>query len=148
MKGSQIDDCDQPWTFDPESIDFVHIRYMTGSVQNWDALFDQAFQSIKPGGYLESFESTGYFVSDDGTVKEDSALAQWGKFFYEGGKKMGRNFRVVDQGVQRAELERAGFVDIEERDFKVCVVAFSVRSHPRNSHRYRYPLESGRKTLG
>ena len=92
---------------------------MTGSIKDWYTLFEQSFKSIKPGGHLESFESAGYFVSDDGTLQEGSAIDQWGKFFAEGGKKIGRNFRVVDEGIQRAALENAGFVDIEEKNFKV-----------------------------
>ena len=118
-RSSQIDDCDQPWTFDPGSIDFVHMRYLTGSTKDWYTLFGEAFRCIRPGGYLETFEAAGYFSSDDGSVKEDSAMAQWGKFFAEGGKIIGRTFNMVDDGTQRDALERAGFVDIEEANFKV-----------------------------
>ncbi|KAF5537535.1 methyltransferase [Fusarium mexicanum] len=30
-----IDDCTQPWTFAPDSIDFVHMRYLFGSIKDW-----------------------------------------------------------------------------------------------------------------
>jgi hypothetical protein len=57
--------------------------------------------------------------SDDGTVREDSALGQWGKFFLKGGEKSGRPFTVFEDGLQRKAMEAAGFVDIEEFNFKV-----------------------------
>lgn len=52
-------------------------------------------------------------------IPEDSALSQWGKFFVEGGKIIGRPFTVLDDGLQRKGMEAAGFVDIQEFDYKV-----------------------------
>ncbi|KAM0549227.1 hypothetical protein ACHAPJ_009537 [Fusarium lateritium] len=48
-------------------------------------------------------------------------MGQWGKFFIEGGKKLGSTFTVVEDGIQRKEMEKAGFVDIQEFDFKCPV---------------------------
>lgn len=59
-------------------------------------------------------------ISDDESVPEKSAISQWGKFFEEGGKKMGRSFLVIQEGTQRKAMEKAGFVDIQEWEFKVC----------------------------
>ena len=114
-----MEDCSQPWTFDSDSIDFVHIRYLTGSIQDWPALFKEAYRCTKPGGWIESFDTSGGFESDDGSVKENSAIAQWGKIFAEGGKMLGRTFRMFEDRIQRRGLEEAGFVDIQEVDFKV-----------------------------
>ena len=44
----EIDDCTLPWTFDPDSIDFVHLRYLVGSIQDWPGLFKEAYRCIKP----------------------------------------------------------------------------------------------------
>jgi hypothetical protein len=49
-------------------------------------------------------------------------LSQWGEFFVEGGRKLGRPFTIFEEGIQKAAMREAGFVDIEERDFKVCVI--------------------------
>lgn len=46
-------------------------------------------------------------------------MGQWGKIFIDGGNKAGRSFRVVQDGLQRATMEAAGFVDIQEFNFKV-----------------------------
>lgn len=99
----------------------MHMRWLIGCVTDWTSLFQQAYKSLKPGGWIESFECNGFFESDDGTVTEKSALAQWGIFFREGAKKMGStaSFTVVRDQVQRKSLEEAGFVNIQETGFKV-----------------------------
>lgn len=117
---SEIEDCTSEWTFQPETFDYIHARYLVGSVIDWTALFREAYKTLKPGGWFESFEGSPHMVSDDGTVPEKSAISQWGKFFEEGGKKMGRSFLVIHEGTQRKAMEEAGFVDIQEWDFKVC----------------------------
>ncbi|KAJ0303262.1 hypothetical protein COL516b_006779 [Colletotrichum fioriniae] len=115
----EIDDCTREWTFEPESFDYVHIRFLVGSIADWPALFKQAYRALKPGGYLESFEVSPAIMSDDGTVPETSALGQWGKFFEEGGRKMGRTFRVLDENLQRTSMQDAGFESITEWNNKV-----------------------------
>ncbi|KAH6951924.1 S-adenosyl-L-methionine-dependent methyltransferase [Fusarium avenaceum] len=114
----QIDDCTQEWSFASASLDYVHIRWLVGSIVDWTALFKQAYKSLKPGGYVESYEPGSRVESDDGTVREGSALSQWEKFFVEGGLKLGRPFTIFEEGIQKAAMREAGFVDIEERDFK------------------------------
>lgn len=68
---------------------------------------------------MESLEGSPHMVADDGSVAEKSAISQWGRFFEEGGRVMGRTFMVIDEGLQRKAMEEAGFVDIGEWDFKV-----------------------------
>lgn len=97
------------------------MRWLMGSIPDWDALFAEAYRTLKPGGWIESYEASPIFESDHAEVPEDSALGQWGKFFVEGGKKLGRPFTVVQEGMQRKSLEAAGFVDIKEIPVKVCL---------------------------
>lgn len=123
-----MEDCEESWTYEPDSIDFVHMRYLTGSIKDWFSLFEQAFKCIKPGGYLESYEASPHIVSDDGTVEDGSALNQWGKIFVAGGEKVGRIFTMYEQGTQRAAMEKAGFVNIQERNVRVSLIATSLKS--------------------
>ncbi|KPM46153.1 hypothetical protein AK830_g250 [Neonectria ditissima] len=117
----QIDDCTQEWTFEENSLDYIHIRWLVGSIVDWPQLFKEAYRCLKPGGYLESHEALSRMDCDDGTITEKSAMHQWGKFFVEGGKKIGRSFTIVEDGVQKQSMEGAGFVSIEERDFKASL---------------------------
>ncbi|KAK0624223.1 S-adenosyl-L-methionine-dependent methyltransferase [Immersiella caudata] len=114
----EIDDVTQPWTFPPSTFDFIHIRWLFGSIKDWDALFAEAFSALKPGGWIESHEASAQFHSDDDSVNENTAMGQFGKFFIEGGLKMGRSMTVVEDGVQREGIEKAGFVNVEEWDYK------------------------------
>ncbi|RGP69230.1 mrna 3 -end-processing yth1 [Fusarium longipes] len=114
----QIDDCTQEWTIPPNSLDYVHIRWLVGSITDWTALFKEAYKSLKPGGWIESYEPSSTFESDNNTVLPGSAMNQWQKFFVEGGRKIGRPFTVFEDGIQRKAMQEAGFVDIEEKVFK------------------------------
>lgn len=70
-------------------------------------------------------------------------MHQWGKFFVEGGQKIGRSFTIVEDGVQRSAMEKAGFVNLEERDFKVRK-SLSAAVRPALTYpRRRFPLEVG-----
>ncbi|KAF5633323.1 demethylmenaquinone methyltransferase [Fusarium tjaetaba] len=114
----EIEDCTQQWTFPTDSFDYVHLRYLVGCIPDWTELFSQAYKTLKPGGWVESFEISPTAESDDGTVTYDSAMAQWGRIFIQASEKIGNSFTVVDDKVQRPALEEAGFVDIHEWEFK------------------------------
>ncbi|EWG54428.1 hypothetical protein FVEG_12645 [Fusarium verticillioides 7600] len=114
----QIEDCTREWTFQPNTFDYIHMRWLVGSIADWKYLFKEAYKCLKPGGYIESYEPSSRVESDDGTVQPGSALSQWEKFFVEGGRKIGRPFTIFEENIQREGMREAGFVDIEERDFK------------------------------
>ncbi|KAI5857387.1 S-adenosyl-L-methionine-dependent methyltransferase [Durotheca rogersii] len=114
----EIDDVTRPWTYKPNSFDYIHMRWLVGSITDWTSLYKEVFKALKPGGWFENKESSAIITSDDGTVADGSALDQWGKVFGESGKRIGRSFRVVEEGIQRKAMEEAGFVDIREHDFK------------------------------
>jgi len=70
----EIDDCTLDWTWSPDTFDFVHARQLFGAIADWPALYGQAFRVLKPGGYLESFESSVDIKSDDGSIQEGDIL--------------------------------------------------------------------------
>ncbi|RBA20697.1 hypothetical protein FPRO05_08144 [Fusarium proliferatum] len=117
----QIDDCMQEWTFKENSLDYVHMRFLVGSIIDWPGLFKQAYKCLKPGGYIESHEASPCIGSDDNSVSEDSAMGQWGKIFMEGGRKLQRPFSVLEDNVQVESMNEAGFINIEEEEIKVPI---------------------------
>ncbi|CAG7557400.1 unnamed protein product [Fusarium equiseti] len=92
--------------------------WLMGSIGNWNAFLSEVFRVCKPGGWVASHEASSIISSPDGTVEPDSALSHWGKFFIEGSKKIGTDFSVVENGTQREAMERAGFVNIQEFNFR------------------------------
>ncbi|KAF4458221.1 methyltransferase type 12 [Fusarium albosuccineum] len=154
----QIDDFSQEWTFAEGSLDYVHTRWLIGCVTDWTALFKQAYKALKPGGWIESFEVNGFFESDDGTLKDKSALAQWGMIFREGAKKLGStaSFSVVRDGLQKKSLEEAGFVEIQEHPIKASHISFSLMracNGPTDTRRYQlptsgWPKDANQKKVG
>ncbi|KAH8168903.1 methyltransferase domain-containing protein [Sarocladium implicatum] len=119
-----IEDCCQDWTFEPNSVDFIHMRYLTGSIADWHHLFGEAFKTLRSGGWVESLEASPYMRSDDGSVKDDSAMGQWGKLFVSCSKQLGRSFTMVDDGTHKSSMEAAGFVDIGQFNMKVPIGAW------------------------
>ena len=95
------------------------MRWLMGSIPDWNALFAEAFKTLKPGGWVESFEASSLTSSDHAVIPADSALGQWGKFFVDGGKTLGRPFTVVEDDLQRKGMKAAGFIDIQGVDIKV-----------------------------
>ncbi|KAK4168200.1 S-adenosyl-L-methionine-dependent methyltransferase [Cladorrhinum sp. PSN259] len=110
----QIDDVTRPWTFEPNSVDYIHMRFLNGSIDDWDALFAEAYRALKPGGILESMEPSAVLTSDDGTVNDDSALAEWARIFHEAGRRSGRPFTVFEDDLQNKAFAANGFVDVTE----------------------------------
>jgi len=90
-----------------------------GSIPDWTGFFKQAYNALKPGGYLESYEGSPRVYSDDDTLPPTSALSQWTSLFVDGGRKIGRSFDIVEENTQNTAMKEAGFVDIQEKWIKV-----------------------------
>ncbi|KAI0172708.1 S-adenosyl-L-methionine-dependent methyltransferase [Hypoxylon sp. FL1284] len=118
----ELDDCTRPWTWAPDTFDFVHGRYLFGAIADWDELFRQAYRVVKPGGYAESCEADVVMLSDDGTVAPDSAIELfWNMLYREAGKKLGVTFQPIEDNVQVTAFEKAGFEDIQSHTYKFPV---------------------------
>lgn len=60
----QLEDCNQEWTWPDNTFDFVNLRYLVGVVDDWYALFHNAYRVTKPGAYVECFIPSSHFLSD------------------------------------------------------------------------------------
>lgn len=38
----QVDDINKEWTFTDEEFDFIHVRFMTGTIPDWNDLLTKA----------------------------------------------------------------------------------------------------------
>lgn len=74
---------------------------------------------VKPGGWVEWHEKYPLFLSDDGSLKEDSALSKWGSTFFEASENFGTS-ASSPKHLKRWMID-AGFVDVEEHVIKLPV---------------------------
>ncbi|KAF5023095.1 hypothetical protein F66182_4852 [Fusarium sp. NRRL 66182] len=117
----EIEDCNDSWTFRPDSFDFIHMRFMLGSITDWTATFKEAYTSCAPGGWVESYEVCSTMESDDDSIPDGTAMKRWGEVFEEGGRRAGRSFSIIQEDTQRRSMEEAGFVNIHVEDLKAPV---------------------------
>ncbi|KFY14446.1 hypothetical protein V491_06041, partial [Pseudogymnoascus sp. VKM F-3775] len=89
----EIDDAEEDWLFDPQSIDLVHARYLFHGIRDWPRLLQQAKRSsppnfpsskpiltphraLRPGGYIELVEMHVIPTSPDNTLPPNSQILE------------------------------------------------------------------------
>ncbi|KAG6156103.1 hypothetical protein E4U51_008278, partial [Claviceps purpurea] len=116
----EIDDATLEWTWNANYFDFIHIRFILGGVQDWSALFKEAYRCCAAGGWVESIEYDVEFRSDDGTTELEPALASYGELFRKASKVLNRPLFV--QEIQPQAFAEAGFAERRVARYKVCPV--------------------------
>lgn len=96
-------------------------------VANWPGFIRQIYDHVKPGGYFESHESAVWAWSDDGSLKQASALMEWQQALNFAGHKSGRELNIYHK--LKDWMIEAGFEDVS---LSVYVLPFS--PWPRDPH--------------
>lgn len=109
----EVDDAEDDWVFS-YPFDYIHSRYMSGSISNFPDLFRMCLDNLNPGGWIE-FQD--YYVRlqamDESLV--GTALERWNECVIEGVKRMGKNALACAK--YKTQMEDAGFVSVTERKF-------------------------------
>ncbi|KAJ5107355.1 hypothetical protein N7456_004030 [Penicillium angulare] len=113
----EVDDVLQEWTWS-QPFDLIHLRIMEASFtpEELDRLYQQCYQKIRPGGWIEQVELTIDLFCDDDSLPKDSAASRWGEINRKAAEKCGRPcdlFATLEKRIQEA-----GFVDIHVQDQK------------------------------
>jgi hypothetical protein len=87
------------------------------AVHDWDQLFRQAFHHLKPGAYIEMGATYPTPKSDNGTLAADSYLKEVERLFFQMAEAMGASLQAPTRW--KEQLQQAGFIDVQERIFKV-----------------------------
>ncbi|KAL5003270.1 S-adenosyl-L-methionine-dependent methyltransferase [Aspergillus recurvatus] len=115
-----IDDAESDWAFSKdETFDYIHARSMGGGIADWDRLFRQAYNHLKPGGWIEFQEFEAAIHSDDGTEIKAPMLLDLAKKLDEASRKFGRRVSVAPS--LAGWMERAGFTNVTEDIYKCPV---------------------------
>lgn len=110
----EIDDYEQPWTF-RQKFDFVHARMLAGSIKDADALFQQVYHSLKPGGWFEIQDFAFPVRSDDGTMK-GTAFERLNENLCDALHKLGRDGGLAER--YKEHMQNVGFENVVEVQHK------------------------------
>lgn len=115
-----VEDVEGEWPFrHSEAFDFIHGRSMCGSVSDFDALYRQAYDNLKPGGWMELQEYEAWIWKlDDPEGKTIPNIYKWQGGIDEASTKLGRRFNVAAQ--QKDKLINAGFINVHDDVYPVC----------------------------
>ncbi|KAK3943255.1 S-adenosyl-L-methionine-dependent methyltransferase [Diplogelasinospora grovesii] len=110
----ELDDAQQDWTWPDSHFDYIHVRALMGSIDDWPRFCKQAMRYLKPGGYLEIFDFSANMQSDDGVFGPDHVYTQWFELFQQAGDKIGKTFEIIDHGRAAGWMRDAGFAHVTE----------------------------------
>ncbi|KAL1963736.1 hypothetical protein VTN77DRAFT_7802 [Rasamsonia byssochlamydoides] len=114
----EVDDAESEWLFAQRGLfDFIHGRAIAGSIGDWRKLFRQAYDHLRPGGWLELQEYETQATSDDDTINQAVHLKLWQDKINEASEIFGKPFMASLEHKQR--MLDAGFVDVTQDTYKV-----------------------------
>ncbi|KAJ9319263.1 hypothetical protein DTO271D3_32 [Paecilomyces variotii] len=109
-----IDDFEDEWVYEGRQFDFIHARYLAGSVRNFPRLLEQCYNNTAPGGWVEFQDWNASIYSEDESLEGSSI-----KLYYD----------IINAAYAKAgytinpgpNLERwfreAGFIDVRVRKY-------------------------------
>jgi len=115
----EIDDFDDEWTYGADRFDLIHNRFNSTAISDWPTLCRQSLRALKPGGWLEFVDLVNPPRSDDDSIPADSQVRKFFDILTAGCAQIGRDLFAPRRW--KATLEEAGFVNVEERFFKLPI---------------------------
>ncbi|OAG37876.1 hypothetical protein AYO21_07982 [Fonsecaea monophora] len=106
----EIDDVQDQWTYSKQA-DFIHCRYMVGSIADWPKLMRQCYDNLNPGGWVEFQDFDINYYSQDGSLTEEHAVRRWLALCHQAAGKIGRTLRVGKHLEQW--VNDSGFVNVQ-----------------------------------
>lgn len=119
----EVDDVNKPWTWTTK-FDLIHMRHLNGAftAEEWKTLYQQAFDNLTPGGWLEHIEPSILMKSDDGSLPADSNLAAFGPLMSSICDSLGKSANIHASLSDLASS--VGFTNIELRSYKMPLGAW------------------------
>ncbi|KAF8460921.1 S-adenosyl-L-methionine-dependent methyltransferase [Kalaharituber pfeilii] len=109
----EVDDIESPWPYSlSKSFDFIHCRTLGGAISNWQALYQNAYNHLTPGGWFEVTELRMRFDSDLPGC-ENSTAREITYLYIRALALIGKQAEVAH--LHRKWMIDAGFVNVTER---------------------------------
>ncbi|KAL7273160.1 hypothetical protein RUND412_004005 [Rhizina undulata] len=115
-----VDDVEEPWAYQEDSFDLIHIRHMAGHLNDWKKIYQQAFKYLKPGGWMEVQDAFDYFSCDDSSVPPETAFQSYIDNFEKAVNLSGKEWSTVAPGAAQG-LKDAGFVNVDVKMAKLPI---------------------------
>ncbi|ORY64007.1 S-adenosyl-L-methionine-dependent methyltransferase [Pseudomassariella vexata] len=109
------EDVEEEWTLEGP-FDFVHLRLMFTCFNDHRSVMRKAYDSLRPGGWIEYQDSEVDYDSDDYSHR-GTALHKWNFLIKAGAAARGRDIEVSRK--YKEYLMQIGFVDVVEKKIKV-----------------------------
>lgn len=109
----EIEDVEEDWLFRKNSFDFIFGRELLMAIRDWPRLIQQAYDHLKPGGYLElemTYPKT--YCEDNSIDLETSAYAESARLLFECGRQMNVPWEAPLEW--KENFKAVGFEDITE----------------------------------
>jgi trans-aconitate methyltransferase len=114
----EVDDIESRWAFG-RPFDFVFSRALTCAVSDWPRLVKQAYDNVKPGGWVEFQDFDITFYSEDGSYSQESDAAKYMSLLTTSARQAGKE---PSPGPRlQGWLTDAGFVNVVHQKFKLPV---------------------------
>ncbi|OHF04044.1 methyltransferase domain-containing protein [Colletotrichum orchidophilum] len=122
----EIDDIESPWVGD-RMYDYIFVRYMLVSIQDWPKLVQNIYEHLNPGGWVEFQDMDGLYYSDDGTYAEHYVTRLWNQEFVQACESIGRTARPGPQ--LEGWVTNAGFQNVVHKRFKAPIGPWPKDAH-------------------
>ena len=113
-----VDDAESDWQFrDFEKFDFIHGRALCGGIANWPRLYQQAYEHLQPGGWMEMQDHECWLNSDDGGMDRAPGCTEWIQEVDRASVIFGKRLNIAH--MHRQWMVDAGFQQVTEMVRKV-----------------------------
>ena len=113
----EIEDAEDDWPYPAMSFDFVHGRDLMTAIRDWPTLIAQAYNVLRPGGWVQLASTIPDLHSDDNTVPHNSAFKEACDVYRAIGEKMGAPATAPRRW--SSQMSRIGFTNIRDTVLKI-----------------------------
>ncbi|KAF2455558.1 S-adenosyl-L-methionine-dependent methyltransferase [Lineolata rhizophorae] len=114
----EVDDVESPWP--PRSpFDFIHVRYMAGSIMDWPKFMRNCLEQTTPGGWIEFQDYAPIPYTEDNSEGPDNKFIEFFMLIEEACEKMGR---IASPGRHlKGWAQEAGLTNVQHRMYKLPI---------------------------